>query len=358
MHPCLPDHRLESRECLAEEPHRVQAERPIVAIQGELGSFSDDAVSRYWHGAGTSLPQVDCARVVAAVERGRATHGMLAMENSIAGRVSEAHEALARAPGIVVVGEVRLPIVQCLMAPPGAALDTVRRVFSHPIALRQCSEFLRARPHLEPCDAYDTAGAARDVAARGSVQEAAIASRAAAARYGLEVLADDVGDAAENQTRFWVVARREASSPRRETVAAPRPAAMGALRGATTVAADETLLIHEATSELLTELLARNDLAAEQVISAIFTVTADLRSEFPARAARDLGFHEVPMISAVELAVPGSLPRCIRVLLHVTGPLQSPRGSSVYLRGAAALRPDLLTRRPEDARSGAGRDSR
>ena len=89
--------------------------------------------------------------------------------------------------------------------------------------------------------------------------------------------------------------------------------------------------------------MARNGLTPERVISAIFTVTADLRSEFPARAARDLGFHDVPMISAVELAVPGSLARCIRVLLHVTGPLASARGTPVYLRGAATLRPDLMT---------------
>jgi chorismate mutase len=116
---------------------------------------------------------------------------------------------------------------------------------------------------------------------------------------------------------------------------------MGALRGATTVAADETLLIHEATLQLLTELLSRNDLTPERIISAIFTVTPDLRSEFPARAAREIGFHEVPMICAVEMAVPGALARCIRVLLHVTGPLQPPRGRSVYLRGAAGLRPDL-----------------
>jgi chorismate mutase len=66
------------------------------------------------------------------------------------------------------------------------------------------------------------------------------------------------------------------------------------------------MLIHEATSELLSELLRRNDLSPDRVISAIFTVTPDLRSEFPARAARDLGLHEVPMLCAVEMSVPGA----------------------------------------------------
>lgn len=313
--------------------------RPIVAIQGELGSFSDEAVTRYWNGSGIALPQIDCARVISAVRTGRATHGMLAMENSIAGAVTEAHAALTASPELVVVDEMVLPVIQCLMAPPGAALDTVSTVYSHPIALRQCTRFLGAHPHLEPRDAYDTAGAARDVSARGRPSDAAIAGRAAAARYGLALLAEDIGDRPDNETRFWILSRR--SEQVRGRKPASREESMGALRGATTVAADETLLIHEATSQLLAELLSRNDLTPERVISAIFTVTADLRSEFPARAARDLGFHEVPMISAVEVAVPGALPRCIRVLLHVTGPLQSARGRSVYLRGAAALRPDL-----------------
>jgi chorismate mutase len=121
----------------------------------------------------------------------------------------------------------------------------------------------------------------------------------------------------------------------------PSERAVHALRGATTVEADDTVRIHEATCELISALLERNHLTADDIISAIFTMTADLRSEFPARAARDIGLHDVPMICATEIAVPGSLPRCIRVLLHVTGPLPATRGTGVYLGGARALRPDL-----------------
>ena len=342
MHPCSP-HATSDESLASSAAHNGKSPgtRPIVAIQGELGSFSDEAVARYWNGSGIALPQIDCARVASAVGTGRATHGMLAMDNSIAGSVTEAHEALAAWPELAVVGEIMLPVVQCLMAPSGGTLDTVRTVFSHPIALRQCTRFLGTHPRLEAREAYDTAGAARDVSARGKTCEAAIAGRAAATRYGLELLAEDIGDHPGNETRFRVVERRSERMRGRRPTPSSREATMGALRGATTVAADETMLIHEATSQLLTELLSRNDLTPERVISAIFTVTADLRSEFPARAARDLGFHEVPMISAVELAVPGSLPRCIRVLLHVTGPLEPARGRSVYLRGAAGLRPDL-----------------
>ena len=96
MHPCSPNETSdESRTASAAGNGTSSGTRPIVAIQGELGSFSDEAVTRYWKGTGIALPQIDCARVASAVGTGRATHGMLAMDNSIAGSVTEAHEALA-----------------------------------------------------------------------------------------------------------------------------------------------------------------------------------------------------------------------------------------------------------------------
>ena len=114
-----------------------------------------------------------------------------------------------------------------------------------------------------------------------------------------------------------------------------------ALRGAITVDRDEAPLIREATRVLLTELLARNALAHHAVISAFFTATSDLCSDFPARAARDLGWHDVPMLCGVEMAVPGAVARCIRVLLHVECPREWHMMRHAYLRGAAVLRPDL-----------------
>lgn len=113
------------------------------------------------------------------------------------------------------------------------------------------------------------------------------------------------------------------------------------LRGATTVEADEPERILDATSELLRELMERNGLQSSQVISAVFTVTPDLMSDFPARAARAVGWGDVPLLCTTEIPVKGALPRCIRALLHVeraadAGPLRH-----VYLRKAVALRPDL-----------------
>jgi chorismate mutase len=113
------------------------------------------------------------------------------------------------------------------------------------------------------------------------------------------------------------------------------------LRGATTVAADQPALILDATSELLHVLLERNGLAATDVISAIFSVTPDLASEFPARAAREAGWEDVPLLCMTEIPVPGALPLCIRALLHVETPADAPAMRHAYLRGAVALRPDL-----------------
>jgi prephenate dehydratase len=94
-----------------------------------------------------------------------------------------------------------------VLAPAGATLAGLASIESHPVALAQCTRYLREHPSIAARAAYDTAGAARDVAARGDVRSAAIAGRAAAERYALEVLAADVEDRSDNQTRFLMVAR-------------------------------------------------------------------------------------------------------------------------------------------------------
>ncbi|HEU4629420.1 MAG TPA: chorismate mutase [Gemmatimonadaceae bacterium] len=120
-----------------------------------------------------------------------------------------------------------------------------------------------------------------------------------------------------------------------------------AIRGAITVAADDAALVRQATIELLQAMLAHNDLQPAQLVSAIFTVTPDLTSEFPARAARELGWREVPMLCAQEVAVPGALPRCLRVLLHAETGRPRALVRHVYLRDAVALRPDLAPEGPD-----------
>jgi chorismate mutase len=115
------------------------------------------------------------------------------------------------------------------------------------------------------------------------------------------------------------------------------------IRGATTVTADEPELILHATRELLEEILAENQgMQPEDVASALFTVTDDLASTFPAQGARQMGWGLVPMLCAREIPVPGSLPRVIRVLVHWNTELPQNEITHVYLRDAVKLRPDLV----------------
>lgn len=116
-----------------------------------------------------------------------------------------------------------------------------------------------------------------------------------------------------------------------------------AVRGATTVPRDEPDLIRAAVHELLDTLLEQNDLADADIISAVFTSTPDLVSEFPAHAARLYGWHEVPLLCAQELAVEGALPRCLRVLLHVESTRGRHEMKHSYLHQAVLLRQDLLS---------------
>ena len=115
------------------------------------------------------------------------------------------------------------------------------------------------------------------------------------------------------------------------------------IRGAITVSADEPDLILQATRELLEEIIEENEgMQPEDVASAIFTVTDDLASTFPAQGARQMGWGLVPMLCAREIPVPNSLPRVIRVLVHWNTELPQNEITHVYLREAVKLRPDLV----------------
>ena len=118
--------------------------------------------------------------------------------------------------------------------------------------------------------------------------------------------------------------------------------AVRGVRGATSVEADDPALVRQAARELMEEILRRNQIAEfDDVISAVFTTTEDLISAFPAEAARAMGMNQVPLLCAREIPVPGSMPRCIRVLLHVNSERTPKEIEHVYLRDAQKLRPDL-----------------
>lgn len=114
------------------------------------------------------------------------------------------------------------------------------------------------------------------------------------------------------------------------------------IRGATTVEVNSKDAILEATSELLSALIQANEIEPDEVASAFFSATQDLNAEFPALAARHMGWSHVALTCMQEMYVPGGLPMCIRILLHVNTAKRQDEVRFVYLRGAKALRPDLL----------------
>jgi chorismate mutase len=117
--------------------------------------------------------------------------------------------------------------------------------------------------------------------------------------------------------------------------------AVRAIRGAIQVAGNERSDVVDGVTELLTEVLQVNELDSEDIISILFTSTPDLTAEFPAYAARALGLTDVPLMCACEIAVPGALPRTLRLLAHIETSKPRSQLRHIYLRGASVLRPDL-----------------
>ena len=179
-----------------------------VAYQGEPGAYSDEAVTALFPGSdAVGFPTFRLTFEALAV--GAVDCAVLPVENSSAGVVQEVSDLLWELPGLRVVREHIQPVQHCLLGWPGP----VERALSHPQALAQCNRYLHSR-QIKPVAFHDTAGAARAVAEQRQPGTAAIASRAAAARYGLYVLAESIQDDSENRTRFVVVERGTPARPR------------------------------------------------------------------------------------------------------------------------------------------------
>ena len=139
------------------------AESPRVGFQGALGAFSEEAVRALVPDA-EPIPHSTFEAVVRAVESGDVEAGVVPVENTLAGSVAEAYEALV-AGDVTAIDEVAIPIRHCLLGLPGASMDQVREARSHPVALSQCRGFFAEHPEVRAQAVYDTAGAAEEVAA-------------------------------------------------------------------------------------------------------------------------------------------------------------------------------------------------
>lgn len=182
-----------------------------VGFQGEIGAYSEEALSALYPGA-EKVPFASFEAAFNAVTNGNVDRAVLPIENSLFGSVHQNYDLLLE-HDLVILAEVQLRIRHQLMARPGTRMEGLRRVMSHPQALGQCRDFLRANlPETDVVPAYDTAGAAKQVAEGGRNDEAAIASRAAATTYGLEILAEGIESNHANYTRFLALGRPDADA--------------------------------------------------------------------------------------------------------------------------------------------------
>src|SRR3954447_20806800 len=181
-----------------------------ISFQGEPGANSHIAAQEV-HPDHEPLPCPTFEDAFAAVQEGQGEIAMIAIENSIAGRVAHIHHLLPTS-GLHMIGEHFLPIHFQLMSVAGADLGTIKHVYSHVHALGQCRKIIR-KLGLKAHVAGDTAGSAREVAEAGDPTRASLAPRLAAGVYGLKILAEDVEDEAHNTTRFIILSRHAAWVP-------------------------------------------------------------------------------------------------------------------------------------------------
>jgi chorismate mutase/prephenate dehydratase len=196
------------------EPEQTSGPRPalVVGYQGTDGAYSQTAAERHFapRAAHVSTRGYDSfAALLDAVTRGEIDYAMQPIENTTAGSINEAYDLLARLD-LHLVGEEVLRVEHCLLALPGVKLTDIRRVYSHPQALMQCTEFLERMPDCAVLSFTDTAMAVKKVRDEGAPEQAAVASERAAELYGLSVLARDIANQRSNFTRFVAVAKQPA----------------------------------------------------------------------------------------------------------------------------------------------------
>jgi prephenate dehydratase len=178
----------------------------LVAFQGELGAYSEEAIIEHYGRETAVLPCESFDRVFAAVESGECDLGFVPVENSLAGSIHRNYDLLLQ-HALTVVGEHYLRVSHCLIGLPGADLAGIRRVISHPQALAQCEHSLKALPGVTVEPVYDTAGSVKMVKEMGDPSVAAVASRRAAEFYQMNILQACIEDNPANYTRFQVISR-------------------------------------------------------------------------------------------------------------------------------------------------------
>lgn len=193
-------------------PHPASHSPHPIAFQGEPGAYSEGALLAFFGEGARTLPCESFEEAFAAVQRGNAGAAILPVENTLGGSIHRNYDLMLRHP-LHIVGEWNFPIHHQLLALPGVALEEIQTAWSHPQALAQC-EFTLDRLGMAREPTYDTAGSAKMLREQGRRDVAAIASRRAAEVYGLSILAENIEDEPDNQTRFVVLAREPVTVPK------------------------------------------------------------------------------------------------------------------------------------------------
>jgi prephenate dehydratase len=208
-------------------------ERLRVAFQGEFGAFGEEAIHLLWRGAAEPVPKGTFEDVMSAAESRDVDYGMLPIESTLVGGLDVAYDLLSLHDGLKIVADVIVPVHLSLLAVPGATLESIRTLASHPVMLGQCTHFLTRHKHITPEPSWDTAGAAREVRDSGDRTRAAAGTRRAAERFDLVVLMDHIEDRPDSQMRFLAVACEPAvvpeNTPARTALFAVFPHEAGAL---------------------------------------------------------------------------------------------------------------------------------
>ncbi len=181
-----------------------------VAFQGERGAFSELAIRRSFDESATTLPCKQFSDIFETLMQGEATYGMIPLENTLGGTIFDTLDLLDRFPDIQVVGEQQIRIVHNLITLPGAKLEDIKKVYSHPQGLAQCVDFLRGElSHAEAIPFFDTAGAVNFVKASNDKTLAAIAGSPAAAFHEMAILAEGIESNPRNYTRFYIICKED-----------------------------------------------------------------------------------------------------------------------------------------------------
>jgi 3-deoxy-7-phosphoheptulonate synthase len=190
-----------------------------VAFVGEMGTFSHKACTQYFGDKIPVLPTGSFRAVFEAIKGGEADFGVVPLENSLTGSIHEIYDLLLDYE-LRIVGEITLRIMHHLIGHPGAKIERIARVFSHPQAFEQCRQFLQSYPKWEQVSVTDTAKAVREIRDAGDSTYAAIANKVAAEIYGMEVMEEGIETDPRNYTRFAIVGtkRIEKNPPRKSSI--------------------------------------------------------------------------------------------------------------------------------------------